>query len=153
MALQSNAELRLLNGLLPVSCFSICFQHKVLYDPNPLTIFCNGAKDLTFVILIQIPYFSYSCFDEYHVGHTTDKMHSKFMPCALSSYILSTLILKLTLKILVYTTCTKCCSSPTHSVLQVYWRHECTMFIFATNSRHFWRTVHVNYVGKSKFGL
>jgi hypothetical protein len=54
MALQSNADLRPLNGLLAVSCFSTYFQHKVLYDPNPLINFCNGAKDLTFIVLIQI---------------------------------------------------------------------------------------------------
>jgi hypothetical protein len=155
MALQSSVELRLMNGFFTVSCFLICFQHKVLYDLNPLINFCNGAKDLTFVILIQIPYFSYSCFDEYDVGHTTDKMHSTFMSCALSSYTFSTLILNLTLKILVYTTCTKRCSSPMHNVLQVYWRHECTyVYICYKLSTHLANDLlHVNYAGQSKFGL
>jgi len=90
MALQSSADLGLLDGLLPVSYFSTYFQHKVLYDSNPLINFCNGAKDLTFIILIQILYFSYSCFNQYHVDHTTDKIHSTFMSRALSSYTLST---------------------------------------------------------------
>jgi hypothetical protein len=110
MALQSNADLRLFNGLIPVSCFLNSFQHKVLYDPNLWTNFCNGREDLTSVILIQIPYYSYSCSDKYHVRHTT-----KCIPQLCQLRFLCTplvlLMLNLALKILVYTMRTKRCSS------------------------------------------
>jgi hypothetical protein len=143
LALQSKADLRLLNGLLPGSCFSTYFQHKVLHDPNPLINLCNGAKDLTFIILIQIPYFSYSCNDEYHVGHTTDNMHSTFMSCAPPSYTLSISNTKSNVKnIRIHNV---------HETLLISYARRPSKFtddmnvrtfIFATNSRHFWRTIY-----------
>jgi hypothetical protein len=92
MALQSNADLRLLNGLLTVSCFSACFQHKVLYDPNPLINFCNYAKDLTFFILIH------NARNAVHLLRTTSFRFTDVK--------------------------------------------NVRMFIFATNSQYFWRTIY-----------
>jgi hypothetical protein len=115
--------------LPPVNCFLTPFQHKVLYDPNVWTNFCNGTEDLTFVILIQIPYYSYSCSDKYHVRHTT-KCIPQFCQLHFLCTPLVLLMLNLALKILVYTMCTNtvhhcsCCSM--RNILQVYWRHEST---------------------------